>query len=76
MLNINILKKNLEQRLAWCEASIHYESKMTFLNQAFGMVDIFSQLAWTNGQTDLQNEAYNLWCDDFGPRFHKVVYGD
>lgn len=76
MLNLNILKKNLQQRLDWCKNSTNIEAKKTYLNQAYGMVDIFSQLAWVDGQTTLQNEAYNLWCDDFGPKFQKVVYGE
>lgn len=76
MLNLNILKKNLQQRLDWCKNSTNIEAKKTYLNQAYGMVDIFSQLAWVDGQTTLQNEAYNLWCDDFGPKFHEAIYGE
>jgi hypothetical protein len=76
MLNINFLKKNLQQRLDWCKNSTNFDAKKTYLNQAYGMVDIFSQLAWANEQTALQNEVYNLWCDYFGPKFHEAVYGE
>lgn len=76
MLNINTLNKNLQQRLEWCKNSTNIEAKRTYLNQAYGMVDMFSQLAWINGQVTLQYEAYNLWSDDFGPKFHKEIYGE
>lgn len=68
MTNLDILVRFLDRQLMYADGV--FDSPKVAFDQAFGGLSLFCEL-----NPDLEIQAVNLWCNEYKPRFERIVYG-